>query len=187
MATGREAVAKAGEGPFDVILMDVQMPEMDGFEATAAIRRREGATGVHTPIVAMTAHAMAGDRERCLAAGMDAYVSKPLRLDELLSTIDGFFIGESRDESATPTSPPRDHARASSVDAEALLEDFGQNRTLLAEVITVFLSEAPRQLAALRAAADARAPEGACAQGSSGCLRKARPGRTSPGAGSRAT
>ena len=153
VATGREAVAKAGDGPFDVILMDVQMPDMDGFEATEAIRRRENA-GVHTPIVAMTAHAMAGDRERCLAAGMDAYVSKPIRHDDLLSTIEGFFTGTSGVVSATP-SPPPDNTRASTVDEDALLEDFGQNRTLLAEVITVFLAEAPGQLDALHAAADA--------------------------------
>ena len=156
VTTGREAVAKAGEGPFDVILMDVQMPDMDGFQATAAIRRREGATGAHTPIVAMTAHAMAGDRERCLAAGMDAYVSKPLRLDDLLSTLDGFFTRKSGAVAATAAGPARDKTPPSSVDGDALLEDFGRNRTLLAEVITVFLSEAPKQLDALRAAADAR-------------------------------
>ena len=86
---GREAVARRPTRSFDVILMDVQMPEMDGFEATAAIRQRERDTGAHIPIVAMTAHAMAGDRERCLAEGMDAYVSKPLRPDDLLATIDG--------------------------------------------------------------------------------------------------
>jgi two-component system sensor histidine kinase/response regulator len=155
VATGREAVAASGQGPFDVILMDVQMPDMDGFEATAAIRRREGAVGIHTPIVAMTAHAMTGDRERCLAAGMDAYVSKPLRLDDLLSTIDAFFTAESADVAATAARPSRDHTNASAVDGDALLEDFGQNRTLLAEVITVFLSEAPKHLDALRVAADA--------------------------------
>ena len=81
---GRQAVSKATERVYDLILMDVQMPEMGGFEATAAIRRHERDAGGHTPIVAMTAHAMAGDRERCLAAGMDAYVSKPLRAEELL-------------------------------------------------------------------------------------------------------
>src|SRR5215218_5298958 len=85
---GRQAVSKATERVYDLILMDVQMPEMGGFEATAAIRRHERDVGGHTPIVAMTAHAMAGDRERCLAAGMDAYVSKPLRAEELLGTID---------------------------------------------------------------------------------------------------
>jgi len=91
VSNGADAVVKSADGPFDLILMDVQMPEMDGFEATAAIRRRERATGSHIPIVAMTAHAMAGDRERCLAEGMDAYLSKPLRPDDLLATIDGLL------------------------------------------------------------------------------------------------
>jgi len=86
---GREACAalEAG-GEFDVVLMDVQMPVMDGFEATAAIRAREAKHGGHLPIVALTAHAMKGDLERCLAAGMDAYVSKPIRAAELYELID---------------------------------------------------------------------------------------------------
>jgi two-component system, sensor histidine kinase and response regulator len=76
--TGHQAVAAHAQQKFDVILMDVQMPEMNGFEATAAIRAAEGASSEGTPIVAMTAHAMKGDRERCLAAGMDGYVAKPI-------------------------------------------------------------------------------------------------------------
>jgi two-component system sensor histidine kinase/response regulator len=72
---------------FDVVLMDVQMPEMDGLEATARVREREKNTGTHIPIVAMTAHAMAGDKERCLQAGMDAYISKPLAVKELLGVV----------------------------------------------------------------------------------------------------
>jgi len=86
---GREAVAAVARETFDLILMDVQMPEMDGLEATRRIRELEGATGRHTRIVAMTAHAMAGDRERCLAAGMDDYVSKPLRKGDLLRALGG--------------------------------------------------------------------------------------------------
>ena len=82
-ANGRQAVDVLEREPFDLVLMDVQMPEMDGFEATAAIRCREQVHGGHIPIVAMTAHAMKGDRERCLAAGMDGYVSKPLQAQEL--------------------------------------------------------------------------------------------------------
>jgi len=73
---------------FDVVLMDVQMPDMDGFEATQAIRKHERQTGAHVPIIAMTAHAMAGDRERCLSAGMDGYVSKPIAADALLRSIE---------------------------------------------------------------------------------------------------
>jgi len=86
---GREALAAMEHGNFDVVLMDIQMPEMDGFEATAAIRQREkGTPGPHQIVIAMTAHAIAGDRERCLRAGMDGYVSKPFRLAELLREIE---------------------------------------------------------------------------------------------------
>ena len=72
---------------FDLVLMDVSMPEMDGFEAVAAIRAKEGATQSHIPIIAMTAHAMKGDRENCLAAGMDAYISKPIQASDLFQAI----------------------------------------------------------------------------------------------------
>ena len=73
---------------FNIILMDVQMPEMDGLEATGRIRHWEEGLGTHVPIIAMTAHAMKGDREKCLAAGMDAYVSKPIRPEQLMEAID---------------------------------------------------------------------------------------------------
>jgi PAS domain S-box-containing protein len=86
-STGKEALAAVERQAFDVVFMDVQMPEMDGLEATAAIRAQERATHLHLPIIAMTAHAMKGDRERCLAVGMDAYVSKPLRSEELYAAL----------------------------------------------------------------------------------------------------
>jgi CheY-like chemotaxis protein len=83
-ATGAQALeVLAKAGPFDLVLMDVQMPEMDGFEATVRIRQAEQQKGGHLPVIAMTAHAMKGDRERCLAAGMDGYLAKPLQPREL--------------------------------------------------------------------------------------------------------
>jgi CheY-like chemotaxis protein len=90
-ANGREALAALDRETFDAVLMDVQMPEMDGFEATAAIRIREQNTGAHLPIIAMTAHAMQGDRERCLAAGMDDYISKPINSGELIGILEQFY------------------------------------------------------------------------------------------------
>jgi PAS domain S-box-containing protein len=99
-ANGVEALWLVERRPFDVILMDVQMPQMDGFEATERIRRRESRTGGRVPIVAMTAHAMKGDRERCLAAGMDDYISKPLDLSQLLALLG--TIAASKNGGAVP-------------------------------------------------------------------------------------
>jgi len=87
-ASGRDALQEVERGSFDLVLMDVQMPEMDGFEATAALRNQEKTTGEHLPIIAMTAYAMQGDRERCLAAGMDGYVVKPIDPADLFATIE---------------------------------------------------------------------------------------------------
>jgi two-component system CheB/CheR fusion protein len=88
-SNGVEALAALERESFDAILMDVQMPDMDGYQATAEIRRRERVTGAHIPIVALTAHAMKGDRERCLEAGMDRYVTKPVDSAELLASLAG--------------------------------------------------------------------------------------------------
>ena len=92
---GDAAVEAVEKGSFDAILMDVQMPEMDGFEATAAIREKEKLTGAHIPIIAMTAHALKGDQQRCMEAGMDAYLSKPIRTAELFKTIEEFLNASS--------------------------------------------------------------------------------------------
>ncbi len=88
VASGRQALTLTEKQKFDIVLMDVQMPEMDGLEATAAIRAQGQAAGGHVPIIAMTAHAMKGDQGRCLAAGMDDYVSKPVHPQELYEAID---------------------------------------------------------------------------------------------------
>jgi CheY-like chemotaxis protein len=95
-ASGRETLRLLDEREFDLVLMDVQMPEMDGFETTREIRRRERQTGNHQTIVAMTAHSMSGDRERCLEAGMDDYLSKPVSIQQLERLLDR--IGASRAE-----------------------------------------------------------------------------------------
>jgi CheY-like chemotaxis protein len=97
---GRQALAAIERENFDVVLMDVQMPEMDGFEATAAIRAQERDTGKRLPIIAMTAHAMAGDRERCLAAGMDNYIAKPISARELIELLEEF--SDAAREEASP-------------------------------------------------------------------------------------
>jgi len=97
---GRDALAALEKEDFDLVLMDVQMPEMDGFEATAAIREKEQSTGRHLPIIAMTAHALKGDQERCLSAGMDAYISKPIRTNELFATIER-LLGKGQEPGAS--------------------------------------------------------------------------------------
>jgi CheY-like chemotaxis protein len=90
---GQAALDAWATQSFDLILMDIQMPGMDGLEATAAIRKQEISTGAHMPIIAMTAHALKGDRERCLEAGMDGYVSKPIRTIELFAAIESVMHG----------------------------------------------------------------------------------------------
>jgi len=131
--TGREAVEAFGEDTFDLILMDVQMPEMDGFEATKKIRELEKATGGHMPIVAMTAHAMAGDRERCLAAGMDDYVSKPLRKEDLLRSLQAAAPQARKDNDSNTFL----HSRA------AMLALCDGDEELMVELVSIFQENTP--------------------------------------------
>ena len=134
-ANGREAVGAFEEGRFDAILMDVQMPEMDGLAATQAIRDRE--TEKRIPIIAMTAHAMAGDRERCLAAGMDEYVSKPIRIQKLRAALEA-CIGE-----ADRVRGHTEELRVSSklVSWDHALETVAGDESLLMELVQVYLDE----------------------------------------------
>jgi CheY-like chemotaxis protein/HPt (histidine-containing phosphotransfer) domain-containing protein len=133
---GKEAVAMASRDRFDLILMDVQMPEADGMEATAMIRAHERQSGDHVPIVAMTAHAMKGDREACLAAGMDGYIAKPIRAAKLMETI-AEVLG--RPQCVLPPGTPRlDWAKA--------VETVQGDMELLRDIVTTFLDECPRML-----------------------------------------
>ncbi len=140
---GRLAIAEWQMQPFDVILMDVQMPEMDGLQATQAIRDMEARQGGHTLIVAMTAHAMKGDRERCLEAGMDDYLPKPIRAKLLAEKLLSLFGSASRAEPAAMTSDQAStpiKSVAALIDWKAALEGVDDDRSLLAEVVQLFLS-----------------------------------------------
>jgi PAS domain S-box-containing protein len=154
---GKQAVSDWKRQPFDVILMDVQMPEMDGFEATAAIREAERQTGQHIPIVAMTAHAMKGTSERCLAAGMDGYVSKPLQVSELLRILDMLLppaasAGVPAEPEPAPPAWEDEPAVEPAVDPDAALARVEGDRELLHEIIGLFLGEAPERMGEIRAA-----------------------------------
>jgi PAS domain S-box-containing protein len=142
---GKEAFVAADAGCFDVILMDVQMPEMDGFEATAAIRDHESRTGGHIPIIALTAHAMKGDRERCLDTGMDGYVSKPIRAEELLQAIDELVP-------AARLAPRRsdDNMIDRVLDRAAVLSQFGGDLELLQKVVALFLEDGRALMCGIR-------------------------------------
>jgi len=140
---GREAATAHARERFDVVLMDVQMPEMDGFEATAAIRTREAVSGLHLPIIALTAHAMTGDRERCVAAGMDFYLTKPVRPGELYEAL----------EAAVPRSASsRDGPSPSwSFDPAEVLARVFDDRVVLAQMVELFRAASPKMLSAIRA------------------------------------
>src|SRR6202521_4729518 len=148
VSNGREAFVAFQAGKFDLIAMDVQMPEMDGLDATSAIRAWEKTAGTHTPIIAMTAHAMKGDRERCLAAGMDGYTSKPIRIGELEHAIAQLI---SPPNSAKVPVSEADQADGA-IDHTALLAGVDGNRRVLRELVRLFLADCPRRLAEIKEA-----------------------------------
>ncbi|HUJ28839.1 MAG TPA: response regulator [Myxococcales bacterium] len=135
---GREAVSAMSAGRFDVVLMDVQMPELNGFEATAAIRAMEKPSGRRIPIIGLTAHAMKGDRERCLEAGMDAYVAKPLRPKELFAAIEGMAAKPDGQRQAPPV--------------QAVLDRFDGDVDFLRKMVQGFADSAPTEIERIGAA-----------------------------------
>jgi two-component system sensor histidine kinase/response regulator len=154
---GLEALTEFDRSAFDVVLMDVQMPEMGGLEATAAIRERERIKGGHLRIVAMTAHAMKGDRERCLAAGMDGYLSKPIDPGLLYAALEHQTTGPGAPVAAGPSvSASAGPAAAMPVDRGSLLQRVGGDEELLMAVVRIFLDDCPRRLAAIKGAVDSR-------------------------------
>ncbi len=147
---GKEALAALKKEAYDLALMDMQMPEMDGFEATRILREQEKSTGKHLPVIAMTALAMNGDRERCLEAGMDGYLSKPIRPQELDTALDALVElkeGQSKREDITMVSN-------GSVEVAQLLDRIDDDRSLLVELIDIFRREYPENLQAARRAID---------------------------------
>ena len=141
---GRQVLDTLQNETFDLILMDVQMPEMDGLEATKVVREHELTTGAHIPIIAMTAHAVKGDRERCLEAGMDEYISKPIDSDKLFDIIETLFQG--RDTQVIPAASEEKSIDFDGFDKELLLKAFDHDWEFLKEVVDVFYSDYPRML-----------------------------------------
>jgi len=164
-ADGRQALAALAGGGFDAVLMDCQMPELDGFDATGELRRREGERGRRrTPVIALTANAVAGDRERCLEAGMDDYLAKPFARNELLGMLARWTQPASATQRvgqhADPVAAEPSEAGGGVIDTRALQALRALQRPgrpdLVGRVIGLFHSDAPRLMAEMRAAADAR-------------------------------
>ena len=159
---GMEALEALSGGGFDVVLMDVHMPRMGGFEATAEIRARERETGGHIPIVALTALAMKGDREKCMEAGMDAYLTKPIRVPELFETL-GRLLPDQEPLVSKPEVVPEPPGQPSPpLDQDRLLQDLAGDEEFLRELATMAMTEnaeAFRRLETVVAAGDSRGVE----------------------------
>jgi two-component system, sensor histidine kinase and response regulator len=145
---GRRALEALDHGSFDLMLLDIQMPEFDGFQVIQALRRRERAEGGHLPVVALTAHSMKGDRERCLQAGMDEYLSKPIRAAELFAVIERVLAG--LPASAAPV--PSAAAPGGVLDATTLLAACDDDPVLLGKLIRIFQNNLPGSLARVQEA-----------------------------------
>jgi two-component system, sensor histidine kinase and response regulator len=152
---GRDAVAAATRGGYGVVLMDCRLPGLDGYQATAEIRRREAA-GRHVPIVAMTASASQEDRERCLAAGMDDHVAKPVLVGDLDAVLARWLPRDRLGDrpAAAAAAPPADVLDRARIAALMELDQDGQGSRLLTRLAAAFLTGAPADLAGLRAAVE---------------------------------
>jgi CheY-like chemotaxis protein len=150
VTTGREAVDLLDKDAAncDIVLMDVEMPDMDGLQATAIIREKEKISGKHIPIIAMTAYAMKGDRERCLAAGMDAYVPKPIRHQDLFETIQQLVM----DVPKIPINAPPEKPPVEVLDEALLVSRVDNDLQLLRDLVDLFLEECPRLVDEIRVA-----------------------------------
>jgi len=158
-SSGREAIAILEREEFDLVLMDIQMPELDGLQATAHIRQMEHISGKRLPIVAMTAQSGDLDRQRCLRAGMDAYVSKPIRVSELMNLIESVVPGGCFMESKTDQKPVVDEQFAH-LDEALALSRVGGDFELLREVVGLFLDDYPRAIEKIRNAVAANDASG---------------------------
>jgi two-component system, sensor histidine kinase and response regulator len=145
----RELLSMLKTGSFDLVFMDMQMPEMDGLTATREIRERERASGTHIPIVAMTAHAMKGDREHCLAAGVDAYIAKPVSRQIIAETIESILSAQ---KVLAPSTPQRQQQGSTCWNPRKVLENVEGDETLLRELLQIFMEECPKRLAMLEEA-----------------------------------
>jgi len=143
---GRQAVEVFDPELFDVILMDVQMPEMDGFEATREIRKIEARSGGRIPIIAMTAYATEGDRERCLEAGMDSYVSKPISAAKLFKAIEALVPSTPEEEYELP----EDGQKSTNFELDGLIKSFENDHDLFKELVDIFINDYPQMLETLR-------------------------------------
>ena len=145
-SNGKQALSQLEKRSYDLVLMDVQMPEMDGLEATRELRRREQSTGKRQPIVAMTALVMKGDRERCIDAGMDGYLSKPIRPQEMDDLLDSYVAME---HIAFPANAPEETTEAP-VSTTELLERIGGDRSFVSQLLEIFCEEYPTQIQTAR-------------------------------------
>jgi CheY-like chemotaxis protein len=155
---GRLALEALDRATYDRVLMDIQMPEMDGFEATRRIRAREAQTGGRLPIIAMTAHVKEGDKDRCLSAGMDAYIAKPIRQETFLAILEG-TAGPSADSPAGEkvTQPDGDRpgsdepeSSTDAIDRDSLMALVGGNPELIRELVGLYFSNLPKHLDQIR-------------------------------------